>query len=68
VYLILIMNHDMRMNKNPILAVLVLFFAVLALFSACAKYNDMEFSHATLKVYLFINEVMAQSLNTDDWI
>jgi hypothetical protein len=56
------------MDKNPILAVFMLFFAVLALFSACAKYNDMEFSHSTLKGYLFINEVMAQSLNTDDWI
>jgi hypothetical protein len=53
--------------KTGKMTVLLLCAGILLL-AGCAKYNDMESSHAALQGYLFINELVAQDSTADDWI
>jgi hypothetical protein len=53
--------------NNCIITVSVLFMIFSLLFS-CAQAQDAEEIHASLKGYLFINELVASSTETDDWI
>jgi hypothetical protein len=54
------MNTD-----STIVSILLL---ILVIVSGCAGIHDAEEMHASLKGYLFINELVASSTETSDWI
>ncbi|MBN1410525.1 MAG: lamin tail domain-containing protein [Spirochaetales bacterium] len=56
------------MESKVLFAGVFLGLLLMAFFPGCARYYDMEPVHATLKGYLFINEIFAQSDTSDDWI
>jgi hypothetical protein len=53
---------------NAAKTLIILFCAGMSILSGCARFSDQESYNANLKDHLYINEVMAQSDTTEDWI
>jgi hypothetical protein len=61
-------NVTIRSVLNDVRAASIMTAIVLVCAAGCARYDDAEPVHANLKGYLFINELVASSTTTDDWI